>query len=87
MSEPPCPLVHPEKTEIPPHPSILLPHLPPPPLGFDPPLQPRWKDDRAREERVVREGERRERDDSFSTSVEDWERVCERGEKERRVLF
>lgn len=66
-------------TPPPHHPSIPLPHLPPPPLGFDPPLQPRWKDDRAREERAVREGEKRERDDSFSTSVEDWERVCERG--------
>lgn len=61
----------------------------PPPLGFDPPLQPRWKDDRAREERVVREGERRERDDSSSTSVEDWgrERERERGKEESAILM
>lgn len=78
----------PRKQKYPP--SILRPptppHLPPPPLGFDPPLQPRWKDDREREEKVVREGERRERDDSSSTSVEDWGREGEK-ERKRRVLF
>lgn len=45
------------------------PPLPPPPPSFDPPLQPRWKDDRARKERVEREGKGRERCDSSSTSV------------------
>lgn len=61
------------------HPTLPLPHLPPPPLSFDPPLQPRWWDDREREERVAREGgERKERDDSSSTSVEDWKRGKER---------
>lgn len=28
------------------HPTLPLPHLPPPLLSFDPPLQPRWRDDR-----------------------------------------
>lgn len=56
----------------PPHPS-----LPPPPPSFDPPLQPRWKDDRARKERVEREGKGRERCDSSSTSV------AHRGKRER----
>lgn len=70
VSEPPCPLVHPEKTELlPPHPQpashsslspstplFLAPHLPPPPLGFDPPLQPRWRDDRGRERERERDG-------------------------------
>lgn len=71
-------------------PSILLflsPHLPLPPLGFDPPLQPRWKDDRVREAWVDREGERRERDDSFSTSVEDWERNWEREKKKESAIL
>lgn len=84
VTEQPCPLFHPEKTEIfrlhpasslsntPPHPS-----LPPPPPSFDPPLQPRWKDDRARKERVEREGKGRERCDSSSTSV------AHRGKRER----
>ncbi|CAB1415282.1 unnamed protein product [Pleuronectes platessa] len=33
------------------------PHLPPPSPGFDPPLQPRWRDDRARKEGLEREEE------------------------------
>lgn len=76
-------------------PSIPLFLSPPspslPPLCFDPPLQPRWRDDREEEEREGGErGERddrakrrRERDDSSSTSVEDWKR----GKGKRRVLF
>lgn len=63
------------------------PHLSPPPLGFDPPLHPRWKDDRARKERAEREGERRKRDDSSSTSVVHRERESERGKDESAILM
>ena len=53
----------PRKTEI--FPLHLPPsssHLPPPPAGFDPPLQPRWKDDRLREDRDRERERERERE-------------------------
>ncbi len=58
-------------------------HLSPPPLGFDPPLDPHGKDDRARKESGEREGARRKRDDSSSTSVAHRDRESERGKKRR----
>lgn len=60
------------------------PSLPPPPPSFDPPLQPRWKDDRARKERVEREGKGRERCDSSSTSVAHWGKRERGREREKK---
>ncbi len=51
-------------------------HLPPSSLVFDPPLQPRWKDDRVRKEKVERERGEKE----MTTSQQVW---SIRGERER----
>lgn len=75
VSEPPCPLVHPEKTEI-------TPHTPLPPTHHQPapPSPSRLRSALIRpcsQAGKMTERRRRERDDSFSTSVEDWERARE----------
>lgn len=83
--------VSPRKTEILPL-HLEAPHPPSPPLppaAFDPPLQPRWKDDRLREKRVERKGGRRERHDSTSARVEHRgkRREAKSGKEARAILM
>lgn len=73
-----------ENRNTPPQSCSSSPHLPPPPLGFDPPLQPRWND------RVRREGG--ERGEKEMTAPQQVWRIGKEGERERRrkkrrVLF